>query len=228
MSKPCPLIGTAIYLDCLDCDDKVCKKPKPKYKQVVIGIDQSYSNTGISIAADNKLKIVKSLRLDKYKSNSEKRRALANTLNGLLRSVVPKAESIVCVIERIRLRSQGFLNIDYIKSIGALNAIVVDIMDQNGIEVYSVDTRCWKAQVVGTSKPLANKYGVPDEKWPTVRWLLKQGWETSLLIPIEGRKTKGAFIRDGKKYMYNNDAADSAGIAMFWFVGDSEKLQLER
>ena len=25
MSKPCPLLGVAVYLDCLDCDDKQCK-----------------------------------------------------------------------------------------------------------------------------------------------------------------------------------------------------------
>ena len=30
------------------------------------------------------------------------------------------------------------------------------------------------------------------------------------------------------KYMYNNDAADSAGIAMFWFVGEHEKLKEEK
>lgn len=229
MGRPCPLLGTAVYLDCLDCDDKVCKnRTKYKYKKVVIGIDQSYNNTGISLAADGELKKVRSLQMEAYKCNSDKRRALANTLDGLLRSVAGKAEKVVCLIERIRLRSQGFLNIDYIKSIGALNSIIVDKCHEYGVEVYSVDTRCWKAQVVGTSKPMPNKYGVPEEKWPTVRWLLKQGWETSILIPIEGRKTKGTFMRDGQKYMYNNDAADSAGIAMFGFIGDPDKLQLER
>lgn len=229
MGRPCPLLGTAVYLDCLDCDDKVCKnRVKYKYKKVVIGIDQSYNNTGISLAADGELKKVRSLQMEAYKCNSDKRRALANTLDGLLRSVAGKAEKVVCLIERIRLRSQGFLNIDYIKSIGALNSIIVDKCHEYGVEVYSVDTRCWKAQVVGTSKPMPNKYGVPEEKWPTVRWLLKQGWETSILIPIEGRKTKGTFMRDGQKYMYNNDAADSAGIAMFGFIGDQDKLQLER
>ena len=197
-----------------------------KYKKIIVGIDQSYNNTGISLAADGKLVKVRSLQLSKFKTNSDKRRALANTLDGLLRSVCGKADSIVCIIERIRLRSQGFLNIDYIKSIGALNSIVVDKFHEYGIEVYSVDTRCWKSQVIGTSKPLANNYGVPDEKWPTVKWLLKQGWENSLLIPVDGRKTKGTFTRQGKKYMYNNDAADSAGIAMFGFVGDKQKLQL--
>lgn len=227
MSKPCPIKGVAIYLDCLECEDKQCKKVN-KYKKVVIGIDQSYNNTGISLAADGHLRKVRSIHLDKYKSNSEKRRALAETLDGLLKAVCPKANEVVCVIERIRLRSQGFLNIDYIKSIGALNSIIVDKCQEYGVEVYSVDTRCWKSQVIGTSKGMPNKYGVPEEKWPTVRWLIKQGWENSILIKVEGRKSKGTFVRDGQKYMYNNDAADSAGIAMFGFKGDPEKLQLER
>ena len=230
MSRPCPLLGTAVYLDCLDCETKECKKaaPSKKYKQVVIGIDQSYANCGISLAADGKLKKVKSVHLDMYKTNSERRGALAETLDGLLSSVAQRADSVVCIIERIRLTSQGFLNIDYIKSIGALNSIIVDKCREYGIEVYSVDTRCWKAQVVGTSKGMSNKYGVPDEKWPTVKWLLRQGWEDSILIPVEGRKSKGTFTRDGQKFMYNNDAADSAGIAMFWFKGEHDKLHIER
>lgn len=114
MGRPCPILGTAVYLDCLDCEDKQCKK-QYKYQKIVVGIDQSYNNTGISIAADGKLKIVRSLRLDKYKTNSEKRRALADTLDGLLRSVASKAREVVCIIERIRLRSDGFLNIDNYK-----------------------------------------------------------------------------------------------------------------
>ena len=230
MSKPCPLSGVALYLDCLECEEKACKKkaPSKKYKKVVVGIDQSYNNTGISIAADGKLKKVKSLNLDGLETNSDKRRALAETLDGLLSVVGQKAEKVICIIERIRLRSQGFLNIDYIKSIGALNSVIVDKCHEYGVEVYSVDTRCWKAQVIGTSKGMSNKFGVPEEKWPTVRWLIKKGWEDSILIPISGKKSKGTFIRDGQKFMYNNDAADSAGIAMFGFVGEADKLQLER
>lgn len=227
MSRPCPVLGTAVYLDCLDCDDKLCKQRQRKYKKVVIGIDQSYSNTGISIAADGALRKVKSLQLSEYEVNSEKRRALSRTLDGLLRAVCPKADKVVCIIERIRLHSQGFLSVDYIKSIGALNSVIVDACNLHGVEVFSVDTRCWKSQVIGTSKSAPNKFGVPEEKWPTVRWLLKQGWENSILIPIEGRKSKGTFTRDGQKYMYNNDAADSAGIAMFGFVGEQDKLKEE-
>lgn len=227
MSRPCPLLGTAIYLDCLDCDDKQCKKHY-KYQKVIIGIDQSYNNTGISIAADRKLVKVRSRQLAKYKTNSDKRRALENTLDALLKAVCPKAKEVICIIERIRLYSQSFLNIDYIKSIGALNSVIVDKCHEHNIHVYSVDTRCWKSQVIGTSKPMSNKFGVPEEKWPTVKWLIDQGWERSLIIEVSGRKTKGTFIRQGKRYMYNNDAADSAGIAMFGFVGDKDKLKEEK
>lgn len=223
-------MGVAVYLDCLECETKECKKAasSKKYKKVVVGIDQSYVNTGISIVADGQLKKVRSLNLEGHKTNSDKRRALAETLDGLLSSVAQKAEKLVCIIERIRLTSQGFLNIDYIKSIGALNSIIVDKCQEYGVEVYSVDTRCWKAQVIGTSKGMPNKFGVPEEKWPTVRWVIRKGFEDSILIPVEGRKTKGTFVRDGQKFMYNNDAADSAGIAMFGFVGEQDKLRLER
>lgn len=197
------------------------------YHKIIIGIDQSYKNTGISIIADGKIKKVTSKNLTIYESNTERRRALRKTLDGLLKSVTPKAESVICIIERIRLQSQGFLNINYIKSIGALNALIVDIMAEHNIPVYSVDTRCWKARVVGTSKPMPNKYGVPEEKWPTVHWVIKQGFEQSILKEITGRKSKGTFMRDNTKYVYDNDAADSCAIAMFGVVGDKEKLQEE-
>lgn len=197
------------------------------YQKVIIGIDQSYKNTGISIIADGKIKKVTSKDLTIYKTNTERRRALRKTLNGLLKSVTPKALSVMCIIERIRLQSQGFLNINYIKSIGALNALIVDTMAEYSIPVYSVDTRCWKAQVVGTSKPMSNKYGVPEEKWPTVLWVSKQGFRDNIIKEVTSRKSKGTFIEDGTKYMFDNDAADSCAIAMFGVVGDKNKLQEE-
>ena len=229
MGRACPIYGTAVYLDCLDCDSKLCKETNLKYSELCIGIDQSYNNTGISIAADGRLIKVKSKWLDHYKSNSEKRQALRETLDKVLVSVTDNANNVVCILERIRLRSRGFVNIDYIKSIGALNAIITDKCHEYGIKVYSVDTRCWKSQVIGTSKPKSNKFGVPDEKWPTVQWVIKSGFESSILVDMsETRKTKGVFERNGIKYMYNNDASDSAGIAMFWFVGDRTKLKEEK
>lgn len=145
----------------------------------------------------------------------------------MLKAITSKADSIICIIERIRLHSQGFLNIDYIKSMGALNAVIIDIMDEYNIPVYSVDTRCWKSQVIGTSKPKDNNLGVPKEKYPTVEWCIKQGFENSVLRIVKSRKKKGTFTRNGIRYMYDNDACDSSAISMFYFVGDKEKLKQE-
>ena len=50
MSKKCPINNSyALSQDCIECDNKICKKEKHK---LVIGIDQSYRNTGISICKD--------------------------------------------------------------------------------------------------------------------------------------------------------------------------------
>ena len=202
-----------------------------KYNRIYIGIDQSYQNTGVSIAADGKLKDIKSIRLDRYKHNSDKRKALGDYLNGLLTVVTPASTQITTICERARLHGgpTSFINIDAIKAMGALTATIVDICHTYNIQVYSVDTRCWKSQVVGTSKGAPNNYGVPEEKWPTVRWTIEQGFEDKILLDVSNtRKHKGTFVRNGIRYMYNNDAADSAGIAMFGFVGDKGKLYLER
>ena len=201
------------------------------YKQIYIGIDQSYQNTGISIVADGVLRDVKSVRLDKLKTNSERRRVLRHRLDSLISVVAEKSEKVTCIVEKARLHGgpTSFVNIDAIKAMGALTATIVDVCAEYGIEVYSVDTRCWKSQVVGTSKPQSNKFGVPEEKWPTIQWLIAKGFEDKILIDVtDTRKEKGTFKRNGKKYMYNNDAADSAGIAMFGVIGDASKLQLER
>lgn len=199
-------------------------------KKIVIGIDQSYKNTGISIAVDGKLKNVSSIWLDKLKSNSERRRELRLRLSKIFKKMALKSVSASCelviIIERIRLQSQGFLNMDYIKSIGALNSIIVDAANEYGIQVYSVDTRSWKAQVVGTSKPMKNKYGVPDEKWPTMKYVWSLGWKDALMYQVSNQCKKNIYVVNGVKYRWNDDAADSACIALYGF-SKNQKLEEE-
>lgn len=231
MSKPCPLYGKAIYLDCLECEDKPCNKQQAKsykYNHVSIGIDQSYKNTGISIAADGKLLKVSSIRLEQLSDNTVRRAVLSSRLSRILSFVCGKGKVTTCTIERIRLHSRGFLSIDYIKAMGALNAVIVDACAEYGVQVCSVDTRCWKAKVVGTSKPMKNSKGIAPEKWPTILWVKKQGFEQSILHKVQTNKKKGTFVLDGVKYEYNDDAADSAAIAMYPFVGDKSLLKPEK
>lgn len=198
-----------------------------KYKKVVIGIDQSYKDTGISIAADGVLKLIRHVELSKLSSNYVRRSKLSGALRGALQSVVKKADEVVVICERIRLRSEGFLNIDYIKSIGALNAVIVDTAAEFGVKVYSVDTRSWKSQVVGTSKPMKNKYGVDPKKWPTILHIKELGHLEDVL-DAGTKKKKGIIEKDGIKYFINDNAADSACIALYGFIAKADqKLEEE-
>lgn len=224
MSKECPLYGKAIYIDCLDCDDKPCKK---KYNLSVIGIDQSYKDTGISIASDGVLKAIKHIPFKGLNDNSSKRKRLSEVIQKAIEACVKNSKEVIIICERIRLRSEGFLNIDYIKSIGALNATIVDTAHNYGIKVYSVDTRSWKSQVVGTSKPMNNKYGVDPKKWPTIIHVKNLGHLEDVL-DAGTKKKKGIIEKDGIKYFINDNAADSACIALYGFISKADqKLEEE-
>lgn len=206
---------------------------KSVISKIVIGIDQSYKNTGISVSADGKIKNISNLRLDCFENNSERRQRLKNKLSKVFEKYFLLADKygaeLIIIIERIRLRSEGFLNIDYIKSIGALNSIIIDCAYEFGIPVYSVDTRAWKSQIIGTSKPQNNSYGIDPKKWPTIKWLISQGYEDKLIRPINGRKKKGVIERKGKRFTYDDDAADSACISLYGFIPlTQQKLNKEK
>lgn len=207
--------------------------------KIVIGIDQSYSDTGISVAYNGKIKVITNVYLKPYKSNTERRRALYKRLNDIFNNVKVKAAligncSVVCIIERIRLQSsqpgrEHFLNFNYIKGIGALNALIVDLAAFYNIKVYSVDTRSWKSQVVGSSKRLENSYGVDPEKWRTIKFIINAGLCEKIKEKAGKQKKKGVFTsKNGEKYTYNDNKADSACIALYGFIPEErQKLILE-
>lgn len=200
-----------------------------KMKQVVIGIDQSYKRTGISIAADGKLLHVCSIDLTESNDKTWKRLEVKRRVERAVSLAEKKSASKpVVVIERIRMFSQQFVSMPYIKQMGALNCTIVDAAWKHAVETYSIDTRAWKAGVIGTSKPAANDFGVPPEKWPCVDWVIRHGFEKEVKLPVSGRRQKGTFTdADGKKWEYDNDACDSAGIAMSWFTCHPSKFERE-
>lgn len=200
-----------------------------KRKQVVIGIDQSYKRTGISIAADGKLLRVCSIDLTESDDKTWKRLEVKKHVDRAVGSACSKSiERPVVVIERIRMFSQQFVSMPYIKQMGALNCTIVDAAWKHAVETYSIDTRAWKAGTVGTSKPADNDFGVPPEKWPCVEWVISHGFEKSVKLPVYGRRQKGTFTDgNGDKWEYDNDACDSAGIAMSWFMCHPSKFERE-
>lgn len=190
-----------------------------RYKKLVIGIDQSYTRTGISIAGDGQLLKVGHIPFEASECHSLKRKKVKGILSNIIRKNQSKALQMVIIVERIRQFSGGTLSMDYIKSTGALIGCIVDTAAEFGVPVYSADTRSWKSQVVGTSVPKANKFNVDPKKWPTIEYLLTRAdmSERDILAPVGKRSKKYAKIIEGIKYCYNDDAADSACIALYGF-----------
>lgn len=202
----------------------------------VIGIDQSYTRTGITILKDKEVVEMFSLDYEHCKNNSEKRTALENTLHEMV--LDHNITNPLVITERIRLRSQGFLSEAYIKATGALIATIIDFFHYyNEIPVYSVDTRSWKSQMIGNSKPLKNPYGINPEKYPTILYMRRKGLLHWIAEEYKGRGEKGVIwanrtLTDGKKekvrIKINDDLADSYCIAMYGFLPKSrQKLKEE-
>lgn len=186
--------------------------------KIVIGIDQSYKCTGMSIAVDGHIKRITCLHLEKLENNTQKRQALKTRLESVLNGCLMRSSNVTVICERIRLQSQGFINIDYIKSIGALNSVIVDVAKSYNVNVYSADTRAWKSSIVGTSKPQQNKYGIAPEKYRTIKFICILGFKEQIKEQVTNRKKKGVICKNGERYILNDDAADSACIALYGFA----------
>lgn len=206
----------------------------------VIGIDQSYTRTGIAILKDKEVVEMFSLNYEHCRNNSEKRTALKNALHEMV--LDHNIVNPLVITERIRLRSQGFLSEAYIKSTGALIATIIDFFYYyNEIPVYSVDTRSWKSQIIGNSKPLNNPYGINPEKFRTICYLRDKGLLKHIVKEYKGRGKKGIIdvkmevLEGGKRVKkkvpceINDDLADSYCIALYGYLPKSkQKLKEER
>lgn len=203
--------------------------------KIVIGIDQSYTRTGITILEDKKILRMKSIDFHDCSNNTEKRLKIYTYLETIFKRRLCKQienRNVIIITERIRLRSQGFLSEAYIKSTGALVATIIDVANIYDIPVYSVDTRSWKGQIVGDSKPLNNPYGINKEKYRTILYMRNKGLLKYIAEPYTGRGKQGVVnIKiNGKKTSckINDDLADSYCIAMYGFIPkEKQKLKEE-
>lgn len=198
-----------------------------KAKRMVIAIDQSYTRSGISVCINGKLKLVTSTNFKGLKSPSEKRKHLGDIIDRLLLKASQKGYEVVIFVERIRTFSnfgnkgkgnafgQG-LKPDYIKKTAALISRIVDVAFEYGVKVYSIDTRSWKSQIVGSSKAKKDQSGKRDAKGDTVKYIQSLGF--NLYVRTD---------RNGKD-LYDDDAADSACMALYGFLPQSkQKLKEE-
>ncbi len=204
--------------------------------KIVIGIDHSYTRTGITILQDKKILRMKSINFEECKNNTEKRLVIYTYLETIFKRRLKKQieqNNVIIITERIRLRSQGFLSEVYIKSTGALIATIIDIARLYNVPVYSVDTRSWKSQIIGDSKPMQNPYGINPEKYRTILYMRDRGLLKYIAEEYNGRGEKGVVkVKiDGKRVpcKINDDLADSYCIAMYGFLPKTkQKLKEEK
>lgn len=198
-------------------------KGDSKYIKVpcVIGLDQSYTRTGLSIAVNGKLKKVTSIDFKNVKTKTAKRLLLQDKLRAAIKACMkhysPSEISVVC--ERLRTFTAGSdLRPDVIKPGAAMIAYIVDTAWEFNIETWSSDTRAWKSAVLGSSKPIFEPIvGVKDpQKFGSVRKIIDLGFEESIRLC----RNNNAF------YAYDDDAADSGCIALYAFTS-RPKLQKE-
>lgn len=210
---------------------------------VCIGVDQSYRRTGVSVSVDGALKLAKSIGLSSFKSKAEKRLAVSRRLSSLLSRILARHSSgeVVCVLERVRTFSQKFLSVPYIKSMGALNATIADLMWQNGIACYSVDTRAWKSGVVGYSSPASAKhpealafskhFNMDPRKAPTALFICRSYpaiFKRDAVCQVTSRRQRGTFIsKSGCRCEIDDDLCDSACISLSWTKLDQSKFMVE-
>lgn len=111
----------------------------------VLAIDQSYHRVGFALAEDGELQKCFSYNLSKFKTNTLKRRKL----NYIFCLINVKQNPDRVIIERPRLFSNGFIAIQTVIALGSLVVMAVDAFYPT--PVYSVDTRSWKAKILGRS-----------------------------------------------------------------------------
>lgn len=205
--------------------------------KIVIGIDQSYTRTGITVLENRNIFCVASVNYKNSGNNSEKRLELKNVLNEIVCSVVRSTKvnvkDIKVIVERIRTFSGGHMSSQYLISTGALIATIIDTLYKYEIPVYSVDTKAWKNAIVGDTKPMKNKYGINPNKYKTILYLRSKGLLKHIVEPYTGRGKQGVInIKiNGKKTpcKINDDLADSYCIAMYGFLPEhKQKLKEEK
>lgn len=199
---------------------------------VVIGIDESYTRTGITVLEDKRLLKMYSVNFDGCKNNYDKRKALRSVLESILNKLLRKYKpiEIKCIIERIRTFSGGHMSSQYLITTGGLIVTILDVFLEHDIKVYSVDTKAWKNAVIGTSKPKENKYGINPNKYPTILYLKQKGLLKHIAEEYKGRGKKGIInvkmdVIEGNRKVkkkvpckINDDLADSYCIALYGFL----------
>lgn len=198
--------------------------------RIVIGVDASYSCTGVSAIIDRSFKHIGSIDYSSCSNHTEIRRETNWYITELIKKCDYNHQNADCVVvvERPRVKKGKIINESFLRNMGGMLYGIVDSVKPLGVNTYTVDARAWKADIVGTCKPQQNKYGIDPNKYPTIRYINDLGYLKEIIYPYDGKGKKGVLTFYGKRYKVNDNAADSACIALYGYKHfDDGKLKLE-
>lgn len=184
-------------------------------KRYCIGLDQSYTDTGIAVVQDGKVLFVGHENFADCKLRYDKRKQLVKRLEKLIDKCKSKGDVLV-TIEAVRLfsGSSPHISVNYIFGTCALVGAIVDCCITKNVPITWVETRSWKKGVLGSSKPSQKSLeGVKDKnKIASILYCINLGLKEKISYEVQQGKNKG-------QIRYNDNMADAVCIAMCGYKG---------
>ena len=184
-------------------------------KRYCIGLDQSYTDTGIAVVQDGKVLFVGHENFEGCKLRYDKRKRLIKRLEKLIDKCKSKGDVLV-TIEAVRLfsGSNPHISVNYIFGTCALVGAIVDCCITKDVPITWVETRSWKKGVLGSSKPSQKPLeGVKDKnKIASILYCINLGLKEKISYKVQQGKNKG-------QIRYNDNIADAICIAMCGYKG---------
>lgn len=113
----------------------------------ILAVDQSYTRCGFAVTEGKQILDCHSLSFTSKQKKWERRQLIKHHVADMLYQY-----DVTCVIvERVRTFSKGFVSTASIIALGSLVSTIVDACEGN-VPVFSVDTRAWKANVLGSDR----------------------------------------------------------------------------
>lgn len=205
-----------------------------KYQKISIGIDPAYAETSIGVTGvkKNKPKIFcighKTSKFKGCKAKAEKRRELRSMLRATIAQCQKNSNNVEIIVERTGTfrKKQGkgggdkqfFMAMHSIKGFTQIITTIVDVAFEFGLKVYSVDTRSWKAKVLGSSK--SNKQSKKNSsrnvnKSEAIKYVQKK-FNLDLSYVMQRGPNKG-------QIRYNDNIADAICISEYGHLPENIK-----
>jgi len=210
------------------------------YERICFGIDQSYTSTGIAVAAKHHNKNDYDILIcfsfpNTFGTKVEYRLNLCKQLNAIVKKYISLGKQSYALCEVVRVYSGGVQLMQNHVAWGALIGCMADMLyDKHDMALRVVDTRKWKAAIVGTCKPSDSApRGVDKNKWPTIQcmmhkydisrnWLKKKMSDKSRSWTWE--ESYPNFDKN-IKYTYDDNIADACAIALYGVMYKINELQ---